>query len=333
MKSKYSDLRNSKRVDLSKAVPLMAPFTVFIDPTNICNFKCNCCPQSRADFAQQSGGLFSLSKDDFDLIAYNLKQLGKVKTLHIHLTGEPLVNKNTIYMIKKCKDSNLADKIILTTNASLMFPEVSRELIQAGVDYVRISIYGTDEKTHCTNTNSRVNFATITENVRQLKLLRDAYNTSTFIACKMIDFHCNSEKSFKDIFSDISDECFVQKGHNWNNKDRLARAAFEERLGVMKADSICPYPFYTMVIHANLDVSPCGCDYSHSLTIGNLKKESLSEIWKGEKLVTLQTALIMKQFSDYSVCQKCNFYMMAGDNIDNLQLADFLARRQKLYAE
>ena len=49
----YTSLQ-SERIDLSTHIPLVKPFTIYIEPTNICNFKCKFCPQSLESFREES---------------------------------------------------------------------------------------------------------------------------------------------------------------------------------------------------------------------------------------------------------------------------------------
>lgn len=45
-----SPIVNEKRENLCDVVPLKTPYVLFIDPSNVCNFKCNfCAPQSQVN--------------------------------------------------------------------------------------------------------------------------------------------------------------------------------------------------------------------------------------------------------------------------------------------
>jgi len=67
----YSGLRTAPRTSLRDAVPLRAPFTIYVEATNICNFKCVYCPESFDDFEQRSGGLSRLDLAAFEKIVGN----------------------------------------------------------------------------------------------------------------------------------------------------------------------------------------------------------------------------------------------------------------------
>lgn len=50
----YSALRKAPRIDLVSSIPLAGPLAVYVEPTNLCNFKCVFCPESFANFKEQS---------------------------------------------------------------------------------------------------------------------------------------------------------------------------------------------------------------------------------------------------------------------------------------
>ena len=57
---KYSELRSNGRKDLTEIVPLNKPYTIAIDPSSICNFRCKCCPQGN----ETGGGTHVLLKNN-----------------------------------------------------------------------------------------------------------------------------------------------------------------------------------------------------------------------------------------------------------------------------
>ena len=60
------------------------------------------------------------------------------------------------------------------TNASLLFPETSRKIINAGLDKMKISFYGTDEESY--NTTMRgLNFKVTFQNIKDFLRIRKEY--------------------------------------------------------------------------------------------------------------------------------------------------------------
>ncbi|MCX6750918.1 MAG: SPASM domain-containing protein [Candidatus Pacearchaeota archaeon] len=61
-----------------------------------------------------------------------------------------------------------------------------------------------------------------------------------------------------------------------------------------------------MVVDWNGDVVLCCDDWNHSTILGNLKRQTIEEIWKGEKLKKIKEAHIKGEFYKVSLCSGCN---------------------------
>lgn len=118
----YASLRNATRQKLSDIVPLSAPFTIYLELTNICNFKCSFCPMHFEDYREISGGDFTLSDADIKKIYTDIKELGRLKTLNLYMLGEPFVNRKLPDYIALAKNMDIAERIIVTTNGTLLPP-------------------------------------------------------------------------------------------------------------------------------------------------------------------------------------------------------------------
>lgn len=53
-------------------------------------------------------------------------------------------------------------------------------------------------------------------------------------------------------------------------------------------NSLCPLPFTQLYLHSTGDVSPCS--FTQSVVLGNVKDQSLLDIWQGEKLQEFRSA-------------------------------------------
>lgn len=51
----YAELRSDPRAKLADRAPLFKPFTIYVEPTNVCNFECSFCPQGLGDYKERSG--------------------------------------------------------------------------------------------------------------------------------------------------------------------------------------------------------------------------------------------------------------------------------------
>ncbi len=299
---KYSHLK-SQRVRLRDAIPLAKPFTVLLEPTNICNFKCRCCFQNEPDlYSCLPRGRMKFR--DFRKIADDLAawEGDRFKVIRIIGFGEPLLHPETPRMIKDLKGLGIAQRIEVTTNASLLSPGLSRRLIDAGLDYIRCSIYSADQKRHESLTRSRIRVEKIKGNIAALKELRRAAGASKpFIYVKMLESPEESENAlFLKEYADVADETALEKPHQWlSNKDVTGG----------KRRSVCPQPFKMVSIHYNGDVILCDPDWRGNTCVGNALSEKISDIWGGSRVRAFWRMQLENRRQENESCRYCSFIM------------------------
>lgn len=331
-KPRYSQLRGSKRILLRESVPLPAPLTLFIEPTNICNFKCVYCPESFANFEERSGGLSQLDLAAFEKIAIQVVELGRLKTLNLYMMGEPFVNKSLPDFVRIAKENNIAERVIVTSNGSLLTEQVARRVMEAGLDYLRISIYGGDAEAHALKTQSTIPLERVRANVARFRKMRDDLGASTYLYVKMIDSRDTEENQrFIDLFSPHADEVAIEGVMNWNDpiEGNLAQIDRDELLKsqfFQNKKEVCPFPFYSLVIHADLRVSICCVDWAKETVVGDLRQETLSDIWNGERLRRYQIAHLERRAHQLKGCADCTFLHTTPDNLDDLSVEEFICR-------
>lgn len=318
----YSDLRNEERIDLRAAIPLTKPMTIYVEPTNVCNFSCQYCPESFEDYELISGGKFFLNDEQFEAIAQQISDLGGVETLNFYMMGEPFANKGLLSFIRKARDYQLAKRLIVTSNGSLVSDRLYSAVCESGLDYLRISIYGSNESEHKNITRSSLKLEHVKRNIKGLFDFRDEKNfKKPFIYIKKISVDPVSDSQFVDLFLDAGDEVIIEPVMNWNDpkEGRLAGVSAVDLLQMdyfRRKKDVCPFPFYTLVIHADLNVSVCCVDWNKKLVIGNLRSESLSEIWNGERLRNLQIRHLIGERCSIDGCNECTFLHTAPDMIE-----------------
>jgi radical SAM protein with 4Fe4S-binding SPASM domain len=332
----YSQLRDFSRRNLAAQLPLPLPFGMFIEPTNNCNFKCKFCPESFADYTEIVGGRAHMDFALFEKIVAQIKPLGRLKVMRFYMLGEPLLHPDIIRMISLAVSSGVTERTELTTNATALTEQKSRGLLASGLDYLRVSIYAANQERNEWVTQSKVPIARIYENVRTFRRLRDETGTKTpQLYVKMIDSGSDEENAaFLEMYKDIADECVLEKPMNWNgyeNRDVLetAYASDEERSHVAGANlfpfqkKICPFPFYTMVVNANGDVTACCVDWNKNTKVGNVHDATIGEIWHGEAFRELRRMHIEGRRGENASCKNCTYLFTAPDNLDGLSAEEY----------
>jgi len=80
---------------------------------------------------------------------------------------------------------------------------------------------------------------------------------------------------------------------------------------------ICTTPFLSLNVKQNGDVCICIVDWNKGTKVGNIKKESLKEIWYGEKLRKFRRMHIEGLRNQNESCCNCNFLYSNPDNMDD----------------
>ena len=329
----YAQLKTGPRVRLADQVPLRGPLSVYVEPTNICNFKCVFCPESFSNYEEKAGGLFQMKPHDFERVAEQIGRIGTVKTLNFYMMGEPFVNRSLLDYVRLAKREGICDRVIVTSNGTLIGPKLYQGICESGLDFLRVSIYGATEAHQAANTQSVIKLQRIIDNIRGLREFRDANGFATpHIYVKMIDAQDDAQNEvFLETFREVGDEVAVEPRMNWNDPEEgsLAKIETQQMLGTdyfAQRKQACPFPFYMAVIHADLNVSVCCVDWDKKVVVGNLREQSLEEIWAGEKLRAFQMLHLERRRSEIDGCRNCTYLHTARDSIDTLSPDTFRAR-------
>lgn len=329
----YTELKNYKRHNLIDVIPLNKPFTLLIEPSNLCNFKCIQCFQSiiSESYLTRNKGLMDIGLYTEIINQFKEWDGNKLKVLKLGIYGEPFSNPDFCEMLKIARRANIAERIETTTNASLMTEEVSKNLVEYGIDYIRISIYSVNQKKHENITNSKINIENIYENIKFIQeFKRKIGATKPFISVKMLDTYSEENENFLNKYKDIADEVYIDKPHNWiaheeksfigSLYDETNEAKLNEDLKNTRSDRItCPMPFTTIAIRNNGDVSPCCVDWLGGTNLASIKKENIIDIWNGEALYQFRKMQLEDRRWENSSCSKCELVSndyYTRDNID-----------------
>lgn len=255
----------------------------------------------------------TMSKDLFDTI---LDQCIYNRVLNITISGgEPLLNKNLTYFIKKCRDHNFSINIL--SNLTLLTESLVKEFASTPLLSVQTSLYSMDEEIHDSITNVK---GSCIKTKHAIEMLR-SHNIPMQINCPVMK---QNKDSYIDVINwantlniDASSDymlfgCF--DGSSNNLKCRLDLEEITELLTkenkirnldlVSKKSSsitsVCP------VCQSSLCISPAGdiypCEGWQSLVLGNIKHDSLTKIWESSS--TIQTLRNLR-IQDFPECNNC----------------------------
>lgn len=305
----YTQLRKDPRLDLTEVVPLPAPLTIYVEPTNRCNLSCGFCPQSLEDYEDRTGKRQDMPLELWKKVMVEIAEL-KIKSLKLYFFGEPLLHPNIGEMVFAAKIA--CDRVELTTNGMALTRKVAVSLIEAGLDYLRISIYS--DIPHPEN---------VVRNVSYLRNLRDELGMTKPVLCAKV-FDYPEVDAARRNYGDIADELAVEGLHTIGSEFvQISQQHRDDR-------QACPYPFYNLVVKSNGDVVPCCVAWEDSLVVGNVREQTLLEIWQGEKLARIHRLHLEGRRTELAACAKCDTLFNSPDFIDGLSAKEYDRRRSML---
>jgi MoaA/NifB/PqqE/SkfB family radical SAM enzyme len=108
---------------------------VYIEPTNRCNLECRTCMRNGWDEP-----LGQMSSETFSRIIKGLKVFSLFPTIFFGGLGEPLAHPAIAEMVAQAK--TLGGSVELITNGTLLTKDMSKQLIEAGLDGLWVSLDG-----------------------------------------------------------------------------------------------------------------------------------------------------------------------------------------------
>ncbi len=163
--ARYFEHVDERRAPLAEAEPVC----LYLETTNRCNLLCTTCPRTFEELeppADMSWELFTSIVDQFPHIA----------RVVLHGVGEPMMVRALPRMIRYLKERGVY--VLFNTNGTLLTQRAGRELIDAGLDELRVSLDAAAPGTFAL-VRGRDLFARILRNVRAFTSLQSQLKRST----------------------------------------------------------------------------------------------------------------------------------------------------------
>ena len=309
--AEIKDKKATERTRLETVIPLETPFELQLAVASICNFKCIFCPCSlKNEFRKKN---FEKGIMDFKLYKKVIDDLDefpeKIKILRLMREGEPLLNKKFPEMVRYAKKKQPTVRVDTTTNASLLTPELSDAIIDSGLDKIGISLQGMSAETCKRISGVDVDFEKLVENI--IYFCKNRKNCKVFIKVNDIGVNESEREEFFRLFAQYADEMFIERIiPAWPNFD-VSHVKEDDGLGyygkpVLKTPvKICTIIFYRFVIDFIGNVNACLCDWEQKTNFGNVKDQSLYEIWNGKKFNDFRRMHLKGERRGNILCSKC----------------------------
>ena len=280
------DYRNSLKYHQTGYLPAF-PLTVTLELVNRCNLNCVMCytinhqdEKAVLDVEDIRALLSECSRHDLPAVV-------------VGLGSEPLLHKGVRRVLEASAEAGVMD-IFLGTNGVLLSEEMSAFLVSSGVARLEVSLDAATPETY-RKIRGKDELQRIEANLRTFRRLRDEAGASLPVLrlCFCVqDLNAHEQDMFLEKWKDVADYIDFQRLRDFSvmQDPRLhdACAPMEQ-----VEDSVCAYPFNSLHVWSNGDVTPCCTFFAKSelLNLGNIKDQSLEEIWHGDKIKTIRSQL------------------------------------------
>ena len=261
--------------------------------STLCNFKCGICPNNKLtrEIGIMSFELFELL---FTKIIENIYQY---KSITFSGMGEALLDKGLEKKIAYVKKLKPDMQIFILTNGLLLSPERFKNLESLGVTSIRISLYGYNNKSY-EKAHGVKFYALVKNNI--LSICRIKKTTEIILTYNVIDGINNlgTPKWIK-YWINKADLLEVWKPHNWVDGKSYRKVQKD-------LNRTCGRPYRgPLQIQVDGTVNMCCFDYDGKLLLGDLKTQSLSQIFYSQEFNKIKNAHDLGNLTGL-ICEHCD---------------------------
>jgi len=297
----YLNRRIDKDVNFENLLEF--PKYIEIETVNACNARCPMCTIN--DWERN----YPVMKDDvFNKISDELIEYKKyLKRVSLYRDGEPLIDKKLPQRINKFFESGIVNTSI-ATNVSLLNEKRSKEILEAGLGLVIMSIDSL-KKEIFEKIRVRLKFEEVKENAIKFLELRDKINPNCRVWIRMIRQESNYSEwddyyNFWKKYASEQDRIYYHNIFNWGGQldnFKSMESSYEPNLPCVALWSL-------MVFFANGDVPLCNVDYNNKYPTGNIMESSIKNLWTSKIMNARRKLHLNGNKKDISLCTNCNVW-------------------------
>lgn len=282
------------------------PVLYNIETTNACNMRCEMCPRTTlmtrsietldmdiykriADqiepfspgqwrrwvaFAEKN---YSISDNEMSENHFFLYIIPKVIVLHGY--GDPLLDKNIAERVRLLTEKNIPS--YFSCNPANIDIERTMKVLENGLDYIKYSIEATGDARHKEVRGKASDFSKSFNKILQILDLKEKRKYKTTIVITMVNLNKPWQKEewqkLQEAFKGLDVYIYLK------SQDQLWYDNTKQQTKSIHWTEFCQFPWSSMSIKSNGEVAGCPEDYNNDIIFGDARRESLHDIWNGEK--------------------------------------------------
>lgn len=277
------------------------PDRMYLESTNACNLRCVMCPNGLGLLTRRKGLM------DYDLFTQIIDEMSPhVQTTTLHIWGEPLLHPRIYDMIAYCRSHGLNSEI--STNATLLSEESSREILDAGLSTIYLCLDGSTRETY-ERVRRRADFEQTRENILHFIEMKNKRGSGPRVSVQIINIKPTAAEieQFKALWSIPGvDRVHVKAFDSWANQaEQISELRAEtDKVKLPAKRYHCPNLWYHVHIYWDGTLVCCDRDYNALNPLGNVQN-GVMKAWNGPKMVELRHKHLAGCLEDVPSCSKC----------------------------
>jgi len=292
-KEGYENYRSQWSTLPQKQIVSDYPLLVDLELSSICNLHCPMCYTITDKFKES----VNTTRMDWELFTKIIDEIaGKVPAIRLSLRGEALLHKRFVDCIRYAKAKGINEVSTLTHGGKLT-PDFFKRIVDAGIDWITISADGVGEAYE--RVRKPLKFKDLMIKIHAM----DAYKKEHGLHRPVIKVQGiwpsirDNPQEYYDTFSSSVDLVAFNPLIDYLGND--SKIEYLEKF-------TCPQQYQRLVIGADGLVMKCSNDEENREVIGDVKEESVYEVWHGAKMSAIrELQKTDRGFLKSAVCRSC----------------------------
>lgn len=250
------------------------PRIIHVETRSKCNAVCSFCPASIKTDKRED---IYMPDELIEKTIEELSELDYPNRLSFYNNNEPFLDKRIFNFIKLARNKLPKAYLELKSNGLLLTTEKILMIFNAGLDMLYITDYSGNGKYH-------KNIQEITKDLEHIRRFKG---------------HLEEGQYFSRIRIWLQDVNAIVGTRAGCSPNKPYKGEYMQKM--------CFRPFEMMTINPEGNVSVCSEDFYCTINMGNVKNQSLFEIWTSKKWNEIRNSLIMGDRSCTNACSKCDY--------------------------
>jgi MoaA/NifB/PqqE/SkfB family radical SAM enzyme len=281
------------------------PPMIVVVINNTCNFQCTHC-YYRKYMAYPDYHTKYLTLNLFDKIVSETCAFPHA-SIRLIGWGEPLLHPKIKQIVEHAKQIAPANLLTLITNGYFLMPNLSKHLIESGIDLIEVSLDAASSEAFQKRRMSKDlrAYTTIVHHIHETINIRDQKGSSTRIVVSFIVYPTQESEeefaAFEEYWSKVADEVVKRPVHSFKGILGNIRQLPMQRIPCRCLWSRC-------TINPFGEISVCYNDWERTAILGNLNdvETTIAKIWRDETLRKYRNEQCKGKFR--GICANCQDY-------------------------